>query len=183
MPWSTLDIMSLREEFVAAPRLGRSQARTAPERPRPGLSGSKHRQFHPQTPRPHQRPGHQRGHAWQRFEHDAPNSLWQIDFKGYTSTSTKRCSSLTLPGRPLPGLARLRSPANGQCEEPAAGRLLPLRSAGAHQCGQRRALRQPARATPTQRARAVLIRLGVRVSFSSPHHPQTNGRTSASIAA
>jgi transposase InsO family protein len=34
--------------------------------------------------------------AWQRFEHEAPNSLWQIDFKGYVSTAAGPCHPLTL---------------------------------------------------------------------------------------
>jgi len=33
---------------------------------------------------------------WQRFEHDAPNSLWQIDFKGHFPTLAGRCHGLTL---------------------------------------------------------------------------------------
>src|SRR5687768_16391421 len=32
---------------------------------------------------------------WQRFEHDAPNSLWQIDFKGYFETEAGRCHPMT----------------------------------------------------------------------------------------
>ena len=33
---------------------------------------------------------------WQRFEHDVPNSLWQIDFKGYFETAGGKCHPLTL---------------------------------------------------------------------------------------
>ncbi|NHL00519.1 transposase family protein, partial [Rubrivivax benzoatilyticus] len=33
---------------------------------------------------------------WQRFEHEAPNALWQIDFKGHFATDTQRCHSLTV---------------------------------------------------------------------------------------
>ena len=34
--------------------------------------------------------------AWQRFEHEAPNALWQIDFKGHFPTETVRCHALTV---------------------------------------------------------------------------------------
>ena len=35
--------------------------------------------------------------AWQRFEHPFPNDLWQMDFKGYFSTSHEgRCHPLTI---------------------------------------------------------------------------------------
>ncbi|KAF0160365.1 MAG: transposase [Rhodocyclaceae bacterium] len=33
---------------------------------------------------------------WQRFEHAAPNELWQIDFKGFFNTPAGPCHPLTL---------------------------------------------------------------------------------------
>ena len=33
---------------------------------------------------------------WQRFEHEQPNALWQIDFKGRFETQAGRCHPLTL---------------------------------------------------------------------------------------
>jgi len=35
-------------------------------------------------------------HAWQHFEHDAPNKLWQMDFKGHFPISGGRCHPLTV---------------------------------------------------------------------------------------
>ena len=35
-------------------------------------------------------------HAWHRFEHDAPNELSQIDFKGHFATGEGRCYPLTM---------------------------------------------------------------------------------------
>src|SRR5262249_16050643 len=36
-------------------------------------------------------------HAWQRFEHVAPNALWQMDFKGYFPLlDQSRCHPLTV---------------------------------------------------------------------------------------
>ena len=34
--------------------------------------------------------------AWQRFEHDAPNDLWQMDFKGHFEAQKGRCHPLTV---------------------------------------------------------------------------------------
>ncbi len=33
---------------------------------------------------------------WQRFEHEAPNKLWQMDFKGHFPISSGRCHPLTV---------------------------------------------------------------------------------------
>ena len=35
-------------------------------------------------------------HAWQRFEHTAPNLLWQMDFKGHIAAGAGRCHPLTI---------------------------------------------------------------------------------------
>ena len=34
--------------------------------------------------------------AWQRFEAEAPNDLWQIDFKGHFASEQRRCHPLTV---------------------------------------------------------------------------------------
>lgn len=37
------------------------------------------------------------GHTpWQRFEHAAPNDLWQMDFKGHFAAGPHRCHALTV---------------------------------------------------------------------------------------
>ena len=33
---------------------------------------------------------------WRRFEHDAPNDLWQMDFKGHVPCGAGRCHPLTV---------------------------------------------------------------------------------------
>jgi len=38
----------------------------------------------------------QKHKAWQRFEKNAPNELWQMDFKGYFDTGTGRCYPFTV---------------------------------------------------------------------------------------
>jgi transposase InsO family protein len=37
-----------------------------------------------------------RSRAYQRFEHDAPNELWQMDFKGHVPCGAGRCHPLTV---------------------------------------------------------------------------------------
>lgn len=118
--------------------------------------------------------------AWQRFEHDAPNSLWQIDFKGHFPMLAGRCHALTLLddhsrfNLRLHALTRTDTPAvREQLIQVFERYGLPLRinadngspwgspSAGGHSLSE---------------LAVWLIRQGVRVSFSAPRHPQTNGK-------
>lgn len=117
---------------------------------------------------------------WQRFEHDAPNGLWQIDFKGRFATLAGPCHALTL----LDDHSRFNLLL---CAQP--------RTDTAHVQPQLvevfRRYGLPARinadngspwGSPSAGGRSLselaiwLIRLGVRVSFSAPYHPQTNGK-------
>ena len=41
-------------------------------------------------------PAERAQHAWERFEHPAPNLLWQMDFKGHVAAGTGRCHPLTI---------------------------------------------------------------------------------------
>ena len=41
-------------------------------------------------------PGAGEACAWTRFEHAAPNDLWQMDFKGHFALETGRCHPLTV---------------------------------------------------------------------------------------
>ena len=117
---------------------------------------------------------------WQRFEHDAPNSLWQIDFKGHFPTLAGRCHGLTL----LDDHSRFNLLLNALSRtdtEPVRARLtevfqrygLPLRI---------NADNGAPWGSPSAGGRSLselviwLIRLGVRVSFCAPYHPQTNGK-------
>jgi len=117
---------------------------------------------------------------WQRFEHEAPNSLWQIDFKGHFPTLAGRCHALTLLddhsrfNLQLHALARTDTPSvreqlvqtferYGLPRRINADNGSPWGAPKAHD----RSLSELA---------VWLIRQGVRVSFSAPHHPQTNGK-------
>lgn len=117
---------------------------------------------------------------WQRFEHDAPNSLWQIDFKGHFATLAGRCHGLTLLDDHsrfnllLGALARTDATS---VQERLTGVFrhygLPLRI---------NADNGSPWGSPSAGGRSLselavwLIRLGVRMSFSTPYHPQTNGK-------
>lgn len=117
---------------------------------------------------------------WQRFEHDTPNSLWQIDFKGHFPTLAGRCHALTLLddhsrfNLRLHALARTDTSAVREQLIHVFERYgLPLRI---------NADNGSPWGTPKDSGRSLselavwLIRQGVRVSFSAPHHPQTNGK-------
>ena len=117
---------------------------------------------------------------WQRFEHDAPNSLWQIDFKGHFATLAGRCHGLTLLDDHsrfnllLSALARTdAAPVQERLTEVFRRYGLPLRI---------NADNGSPWGSPSSGGRSLselavwLIRLGVRVSFSAPYHPQTNGK-------
>lgn len=117
---------------------------------------------------------------WHRFEHDAPNSLWQIDFKGHFPTLAGRCHALTLLddhsrfNLRLHALMRTDTPTVREQLTQAFERYgLPLRI---------NADNGSPWGTPSASGHSLselavwLIRQGVRVSFSAPHHPQTNGK-------
>jgi len=115
---------------------------------------------------------------WQRFEHEAPNALWQIDFKGHFATDTVRCHPLTV----LDDHSRFNVVLQAlDCErrEPVQHALraaferygLPQRI---------NADNGPPWGSATPGALTALgvwlIRLGVQLSHSRPLHPQTNGK-------
>ena len=116
--------------------------------------------------------------AWHRFEHEAPNDLWQIDFKGHFATDTQRCHPLTVLDDHSRFNVVLHALA-GERREPVQRVLqgaferygLPERI---------NADNGPPWGSPMEGALTTLgvwlIRLGVRLSHSRPAHPQTNGK-------
>ena len=116
--------------------------------------------------------------AWHRFEHEAPNALWQMDFKGHFAMDSGRCHPLTV----LDDHSRFNIVLHAlDCErrEPVRQRLqqafehfgLPERI---------NADNGPPWGAPMPGALTTLgvwlIRLGVKLSHSRPLHPQTNGK-------
>jgi transposase InsO family protein len=115
---------------------------------------------------------------WQRFEHEHPNSLWQMDFKGHFPIDSGRCHALTVlddHSRYNIVLAACeneqRSSVQARLSEAFWIYGLPQRintdngspwgtSGGSTLTG----------------LGVWLVRLGVGLSHSTPLHPQTNGK-------
>jgi transposase InsO family protein len=117
--------------------------------------------------------------AFTRFEHEHPNALWQMDFKGHFATDTGRCHALTALDDHSRFNLVLEACANEQGKtvqnklEPVFERFglpetiitdngSPWGGGGAQNVW-----------TPFC---VWLARLGIRVSHSRPHHPQTLGK-------
>ncbi len=124
------------------------------------------------------RPGEPR--AWHRFEHAAPNDLWQMDFKGTVMTGQGRCDPLTVIDDHSRYNLALRAIADMRATTVQTALTAVFRRYGL-----------PVRmnmdngspwGSPSGDSRGLsafslwLVRLGIRVSFSAPAHPQTNGK-------
>jgi len=115
--------------------------------------------------------------AWQRFEHPAPNLLWQMDFKGHVPLARGRCHPLTI----LDDHSRFAL-AVACCldEEGATVRQhltavfrrygLPLRLLADNGSP------WSAAGQPWTPLTVWLLRLGVTVAHGRPSHPQTQGK-------
>lgn len=120
------------------------------------------------------------GAVYHRFEHEKPNLLWQMDFKGYFQTQSGRCEPLTI----LDDHSRYnivlhamkttnRIPVKQALIDVFRQYGLPYRINADNG--------QPwgspsAKAHGVSQLTAWLIRLGIKISFSRPYHPQTNGK-------
>jgi transposase InsO family protein len=114
-----------------------------------------------------------------RFEHPHPNDLWQMDFKGHFALGRGRCYPLTVlddHSRFAVGLvacANQRTETTRTALEEIFRRYgLPWRMTMDH--GSPWASYQ--RRSCYTEFSVWLIRLGIRLSFSRPHHPQTQGK-------
>jgi transposase InsO family protein len=117
---------------------------------------------------------------WKRFEHERPNLLWQIDFKGDFLTFAGKCFPLTL----IDDHSRFNL-ALEALDRTAAQHVQPVLERVMRRYGLPQRINTdngppwgaPSAADHGLSALAVwLIRLGVRVSHSRPYHPQTNGK-------
>jgi transposase InsO family protein len=117
---------------------------------------------------------------WQRFEHESPNALWQIDFKGDFQTHQGRCYPLTV----LDDHSRFNL-ALQACPSVATSGVQPHLTEVFQRYGLPLRLNADNGApwgSPRLAGHGLselsvwLIRLGIRVSHSAPYHPQTNGK-------
>lgn len=116
--------------------------------------------------------------VWQRFEHEAPNDLWQMDFKGHFPVDDKRCHPLTV----IDDHSRYNLALQGSDSESYDFVQASLQRTF-EQYGLPRRIntdngapwRAPGQAGFT-RLGLWFIRLGIKLSHSRPAHPQTNGK-------
>ncbi|MGT2470405.1 IS481 family transposase [Paraburkholderia terrae] len=121
----------------------------------------------------------QRQH-WQRFEHEHPNSLWQMDFKGdFQTLESGRCSPLTVIDDHsrynivLSACSRTTTQIVQQALEQAFrcyGLPARINTDNGAPWG------SPSAPGQLTELAVWLIRLGIRMSYSRPYHPQTNGK-------
>lgn len=117
---------------------------------------------------------------WTRFEHAAPNDLWQMDFKGSLTVGTRRCDPLTV----LDDHSRYNVVLQAVPDMKSATVQATLTEAFRRYGLPRRMNMDNGSpwGSPGGDSRGLsaltiwLVRLGIHVSFSAPHHPQTNGK-------
>ena len=120
------------------------------------------------------------GPPWKRFEHESPNDLWQMDFKGTITLANGRCDPLTVLDDHSRYNVVLRATLDMRSATVQAVLTdtfrqhgLPVRmdmdngSPWGSPSGQSRGLSE---------LTLWLVRVGIQVSFSTPAHPQTNGK-------
>ena len=116
--------------------------------------------------------------AWQRFEHIAPNVLWQMDFKGYFPLlDGHRCHPLTVLDDHSRFAVLLKACADQR------GPTVQDALTGVFRCyGLPAAMLMDNgspwgdRDVPFTALSLWLVRLGIRVSHGRPYHPQTQGK-------
>ena len=115
---------------------------------------------------------------WQRFEHDKPNALWQMDFKGHFATGAQRCHPLTV----LDDHSRFNVVLQALGDERRVS-VQPVLHKTFELYGLPERINvdngSPWGARSSDRVTQLgvwLMRLGVRLSYSRPLHPQTNGK-------
>lgn len=116
--------------------------------------------------------------AWVRFEHPAPNSLWQMDFKGPVRTLAGRCHPLGILDDHSRFNLCLRALPNEQTAEVQAALTATFRRYGLPDTlladnGSPWGCDWVHPYTPLT---VWLLRLGVGVSHGRPYHPQTQGK-------
>lgn len=115
---------------------------------------------------------------WQRFEHPAPNQLWQMDFKGHFQVGSGRCHPLTVIDDHSRFAICLQASADQRGETVKHHLTTAFRRYGlpARMLMDNGAPWGDDRDHPYTPLTAWLIRLGIGVSHGRPFHPQTQGK-------
>lgn len=116
--------------------------------------------------------------AFQRFEHAAPNDLWQMDFKGDFALPCGRCYPLTIIDDHSRFAVALQACARNTKNITQTALIQTFRRYGLPtriSCDNGSPWGSSCRGHYTQLV-IWLMRLGIVVSYARPHHPQTNGK-------
>lgn len=116
--------------------------------------------------------------TWQRFEHQAPNQLWQMDFKGHFALGEGRCHPLTVLDDHSRFALGLEACADETTETvrqrlTAIFRRYGLPDRIVMDNGSPWGYDDDHHHTPLT---VWLLRLGIAVSHGRPYHPQTQGK-------
>lgn len=117
-------------------------------------------------------------HAFQRFEHAAPNQLWQMDFKGEFKLPHGRCYPLTILDDHSRFAIALEACARNTRNITQAALTKVFQRYGLPDritCDNGSPWGSSARSYYTALG-VWLLRLGIGLSHSRPHHPQTQGK-------
>lgn len=114
-----------------------------------------------------------------RFEHAAPNDLWQMDFKGHFAMQQGRCHPLTLLDDHSRFNLAIQACDNERGDTVQKKMIEVFRTYGLP--ARINVDNGPPWGSPRNPGEITelsiwLIRLGIRISFSRPYHPQTNGK-------
>jgi Transposase and inactivated derivatives len=116
--------------------------------------------------------------AFVRFEHEAPNRLWQMDFKGHFAAGSGRCHPLTV----LDDHSRF-SLCLAACADERGETVQSCLTATFRRYGLPDRMTMDNGApwgdgpdTPYTPLTVWLMRLGIKVGHSRPYHPQTQGK-------
>ena len=117
---------------------------------------------------------------YQRFEHPYPNDLWQMDFKGDFALERGRCYPLSVlddHSRFALGLVACGNQTTSTVQKALTEIFrhygMPYRMSMDNGSPWAKLSRRKRHWTQLS---IWLLRLGIRLSFARPHHPQTNGK-------
>ena len=113
-----------------------------------------------------------------RFEHEAPNDLWQMDFKGHFAMRRQRCHPLTVLDDHSRYSLGLEACSNEQDQTVRACLVVIFRRYGLpfKMLMDNGSPWGDARDNPYTIFTVWLMQLGIRVTHGRPYHPQTQGK-------